>query len=116
MDTLRERYLAKARPKAETITPAFLGEPVDVVTLGLSERRQLLEAAAVDGEQDQARLQALLVIATVRDPATQEKVFSAADLDTLLALPAIHLDEVAATAMILNGLAFAVAQAGAEKN
>jgi hypothetical protein len=115
--TLRERFIAKANaPRVESVTPAFLGEPVDVCTLTLAERRDLLNSSQVDGEQDSALLQARTIIATVCDPETKAPVFTAADQDMLLGLPAVHLDELSAVGLKLNGLLLIAAKAEAEKN
>jgi hypothetical protein len=116
MSTLRERYFEKAKPKTELVTPEFLGEPVEIRSLSLEERRDLLKHSRIDGETDMARLQAMLIIATSRDPETKESLFGAADLDTILALPATSLDELGAKALVLNGLQLVLAEAQAEKN
>lgn len=118
MSTLRERFIEHAQTAPSvTVTPAFLGEPIEIATLTLAQRRDLLaNSIGDDDEQDSALLQAQTIIATARDPETKDPVFTAGDRDMLLALPAIHLDELSAIALQRNGLLMIAAQAEAEKN
>jgi hypothetical protein len=76
------------------------GLECDMVSLKASERLALAKA----GERDLIEQQCALVIACARVPETDEALFAPGDIDALKELPALALDSMAETAMVMNGL------------
>jgi hypothetical protein len=116
--SLREQILAKSARKAKRVTPSFLdGQEVEIREMNVAERQGVINGSMrvtkviEDGEviekrdMDSAELEALVVIACTFDPGTGAKVFEDGDREALVAMSSSVLDELAAPALVLNGLA-----------
>lgn len=108
MATLRENILKNQKAKARIVAPSFLADTdtpdVEVRIMTVERRSAMLSGAMVDGKQDAAAYEAMVVIETCFVPGTDEKVFAPADRDILKAMPSNVLDELAEPALEINGL------------
>lgn len=101
---LRSRILNKRGIRSEIVPVEALGE--DVLVRGLSAGAMFeIQRTAIDeeGNVDNQKLYPAVVIATARDPETDELLFGKADRDALLELGYEVLDVLARKAMQLSG-------------
>jgi len=113
MSALRNKILGANDIKKEIVTIADWGVDVEIRGMTGTQRAEVVTAATVrekndDGEisvfQDQALLYPLLIIASVFDPETGEKVFGDADRDAIGGKSAGVLEDVALVCCRLSGI------------
>jgi hypothetical protein len=120
MSDLRQQFLNNPKPKKELFRPDFLDREIEIRSISLAERRDLVKNSRVQGddgeeEQDDALFGANLMIATVFDPTSNARLFTVGDRDALTALDAAAMDPITEKALRINGL-LAVSVTDAEKN
>lgn len=111
MSDLRSTLLGSARVKREPLTLTIDGASLTVEVRGITAgaRGRLLNGARTeDGSMDWERYFAQLVIESTFDPATEQPLFGAADLDAVNALPVAIVEELAGVAQRLSGLGAAM--------
>lgn len=102
---LRDKILNADDIKTEEVTVQEWGVNVKVKGMTGKSRSNLLEVCVdKDGNMDFEKLYPLLLIGTVYDPESDEKVFEAADHDALNEKSGGALEKVAKVAMKLSGL------------
>lgn len=124
MASLREKILGAQDIKkelkkvdvwdAEVEVRGLSGEKMFEVKKGATEMRKNEDGEDVE-VQDQAKLYAALIIASVYDPASGEPVFKPEDRDAVMAKSFGPIDEVVTVAMRVSGLSKAE-QKAIEKN
>lgn len=102
--SLRDRILNAPDIQHEVVTVPEWGVDVQVRSMSARERADMFQEAATGGELDFVKLFPSLVIACTYDPATGEKLFTAADLDRLLEKSGSALELVATAAMRVSGM------------
>lgn len=103
--SLRESILAFDDIESETVeVPQWGGIKVEVRGMSGKERAGLMKRAMVDGELDFERLYPLLIVATVFDPESGDKVFSEKDLNALNEKSGAALEHVGKVAARLSGM------------
>ena len=107
--SLRERILSAQDIQSERVYVPEWDVEVEVRSMTGAQRARVLQGATVDGEVDLERLYPILLIETVYDPETGDRVFSPADRDALNAKNSGALERIAKVAMRLSGI-----DAGAE--
>lgn len=116
MSNLREKILASQDIQQETIEVPEWGCSLLVKSM-TGKERSFLFTTAIDskGKLDFEKAYPIILIASVFDPETGEKVFGAADMDVLNSKNAAAMERVAKVAMRLSGLD-SESVAKAEKN
>lgn len=111
MSSLRQNILSKSKKKSKLLSPSFLADTdtkeVEVRVMTVGERSDVVAKSNASGERDSAVYLARIVIESCYVPGTEDKVFTPADQDVLVALPSDVLDEIAAPALEINGLLLA---------
>ncbi len=112
--SLRDRILAADDIGKDTIHVDAWEVELEVRTMTAAERSKMLNSAMdKDGNLDLQELYPRILIATVFDPESGEKVFTADDIETIQNKSAAAVEAVAQKAMALSGLtADAVDEAG----
>jgi hypothetical protein len=107
MESLRERFFAVADITTEIVD---LGPPydmkVEVRSMSGLERARTLQSWTGGGDKiDPEKLYPAIIIATVYDPETGERLFHPGDEDELNARSAVVLEQLATVALRLSGMA-----------
>jgi hypothetical protein len=103
LSSLRDR-IAAAGLRHETITIPEWDVTIEVRSISVRQRADLLKHATRDDEIDMGVFSPLLVIASVYDPETGEPAFTADDVDLLMSQPAGLIDRLVKVAMQTSGL------------
>lgn len=101
---LRKEILEKDDIIAEDLEVSEWGITIEVRGMSSKERAKLLKASTIDGTVDMVRWFPDLIIATVYDPETGEKVFERADRDAVNAKSGAAIAAIAEVAARLSGL------------
>src|SRR5690606_7303409 len=102
--SLRERILSAQDIQSERVHVPGWDVEVEVRSMTGAQRARVLQGATVDGEVDLERLYPILLIETVYDPESGDRVFSPADRDALNAKNSGALERIAKVAMRLSGI------------
>lgn len=103
--SLRERILNAQDIKSERVTIEEWGVEVEVRGMTGAARARVLQVSFdKNGTMDHEKLYPELLIASVFDPESGEKVFSGADREALAEKSAGALEQVARVAMRLSGI------------
>lgn len=103
--SIRDRITAARRYKAETVPVEEWDAEIEVRSLTLGERNELLsEILDEEGNGDFKLIFAPLLIGACYDPETGEKVFAPDDAATINGLDPVSVDKVAEVALRLSGL------------
>lgn len=103
--SLRDRILAADDIGKELFNVPLWDVEVEIRTMTASERSKMLNSAMdKDGNLDLEQLYPRILIATVFDPKSGEKVFDADDVAALQNKSASAVESVAQKAMTLSGL------------
>jgi hypothetical protein len=103
--SIRERILAADDIKKERgVHVPEWDVTVDVWGLSGEERARALKGGTVDGEMDDALVAVAMVIESVRDPASGERVFGEADRDALHKKASTPVARLARIALSISGL------------
>ena len=104
--SLRERILEKDDRESELVEVPQWDEKLKVVGMSAKERARLLRRItdSETGEMNIELMYPMLVIATVHDPATGEKVFSDDDIDALNDKSGSAMEILGAAASRLSGM------------
>lgn len=103
--SLRDRILAADDIGAQTIEIPQWDVTVEVRTMSAGRRSRMLQTCSLgDGTVDLDRLYPMLIVATVFDPETGERVFEEADIPLLQEKSAGAIEFVAQAAMKMSGM------------
>lgn len=103
--SIRDQILAADDIGTETVNVPAWGVDVEVRGLTLGQRNDAITAAREeDGTLNLSRYYALILIATVSDPETKEKVFRDDDVALILDKSSAPADLLAKKALTLSGL------------
>ena len=103
--SLRDRILQADDIGREIITVPQWGVDLEVRTLSAQQRSRMLQTCTLaDGNIDLDRLYPMLIIGTVFEPGTNDRVFSEADLPLLQEKSAAAIEFVAQKAMQMSGM------------
>lgn len=103
--SIRERIAAHAPYTAELVQIEEWDLEIEVRSLSLGERNEMLaKAAENDGEADMATLYPEIVCRCSYDPETGDKVFAPDDIAFVNSYPGHIIDKIAIPAMKLSGM------------
>lgn len=103
--SLRDRILQADDIGREIITVQQWGVDLEVRTLSAMQRSRMLQTCTLpDGTVDLDRLYPMLIIGTVFEPGTNDRVFSETDLALLQEKSAAAIEFVAQKAMQMSGM------------
>ena len=97
------------------LVPEWGGITIEVRAMNGKERAKLLKGAAAGGEVNMEKWFPDLLIATVHDPTTGEKVFEPADRDAINAKSGAAIAAIADVSARLSGLGESDLQAAKEE-
>src|SRR5688572_30605853 len=111
--SLRDKILNINDIKRERLTVEEWGVELEVRSMIGTQRARLLNAITEkpngngegNGKIDGSKMQAMVIIETVYDPETGNKVFEEADRDAIMGKNASALDKVGKVALRLSGMA-----------
>lgn len=102
---LREKILQADDIKKERVKIDEWGVEVEVRSLSGAERARVVEnSRSKDGDVDEQKFYSMLVIASVFDPETGEKIFKPADRDILSQKSFSALNKIAKVAARISGM------------
>jgi hypothetical protein len=107
---LREKILNARDIQSERVKVPEWDVELEVRSMIGTQRARLLEAAIEkkngngDGKIDGSKMQAMVIIETVYDPETGNRVFEEADRDAIMGKNAHALDVVGKVALRLSGM------------
>ena len=103
--SLRDRILNADDIGRELFTVPQWDVEIEIRTLSAMQRSRMLKACTLPDETiDLDRLYPMLIIATAFDPATNEPVFTEADMSALQEKSAGAIEAVATKAMQMSGM------------
>ena len=103
--SLRDRILDADDIGRELVDVPQWGVEVEVRTMSAGKRSRMLQTCALpDGSVDLDRLYPILIVATVFDPDSGERVFTEADMEALQEKSAASIEFVAQKAMEMSGM------------
>lgn len=103
--SLRDRILAADDIGKTLIEVPQWGVELEVRTMSAGKRSRMLQTCSLgDGTVDLDKLYPMLLVATVFDPATGERVFSEDDMELLQEKSAGAIEFVALQAMQMSGM------------
>jgi hypothetical protein len=104
-ESLRERILATQDITSELVEVPEWGVTVQVRSMTARERSQAIKAWSGDDDRvDLEQLYPVLLVQTVFDPETGERVFQPEDVDTLNTKNSAALERLAVVAVRLSGM------------
>ena len=103
--SLRDRILEADDIGRELVEVPQWGVEVEVRTMSAGKRSRMLQTCSLpDGTVDLDRLYPMLIIATVFDPETEERIFTEDDMALLQEKSAGAIEFVATKAMEMSGM------------
>ncbi len=117
MSTLRDIILQADDTSKLLVEVPEWGVTVELRSMSAAQRMSLLkDAGALDGNTDAAVLYPRLIIDTVFDPETGEKLFTTEDIDALMGKSPTALDRLGTAAMKVGGLDSEAVEAGKDSS